>query len=110
MLASVIEFIVTLLVLLFAFKLCGFSSVLWSGLLLSLAVAIVGALFDTLLQAGPLHPLRIVAGFAILLFAVPLLSQRRRWRTAIKIAVLTRIAFILVAWLGLYGLSGILRI
>lgn len=109
-LSSGIEFLVTFLVLSFAFQICGFASILWRSLLLSLALAVAGALIATLIQVGPLHPLRFAAGFGILLLAIPPLSPRRRWSTAIKIALTARIAFILCAWLAFYGLGGLLNI
>lgn len=108
--ASGIEFFVTFLLLALALRICGFSSALWPALLLGFAVAIAGALLDTLMQAGPFHPLRFATGFAILLFALAGLSQQRRWGTAITIAALARLAYILFAWLGLYGLGGLLNI
>lgn len=105
-----IEFFVTFLLLALALQICGFSSALWPALLLGLAVAIVGALLDTLIQVGPFHPLRFAAGFAILLFGIAGLVQPRRWGAAITIAALARLAFILFAWLGLYGLGELLNI
>lgn len=110
MLACGIEFIATFVVLILAFQICGFSSALWRQLFISGAVALTGALLDVLLQAGPLHPIRLAAGFVILLIALPQFTQLRRWTTAIKIAVIARIVFILFGWLGLYGIAGLLNI
>lgn len=109
-LSSGIEFLVTFLVLSFAFQICGFASIFWRSLLLGLAVALAGALVTTLIQVGALHPLRFAVGFGILLLTIPPLSPRRRWSSAIKIALIARIAFVLFTWLGFYGLGGLLNI
>jgi len=105
-----VEILVTFVVLSIAFQVSGFQPAYPKLILLSIAVALIGALLDTLLHAGPLHPIRSVAGFAILLVLIPQLTHVRKWATALKIAAVVRIVSILFFWLVLKGLSGLLAI
>jgi hypothetical protein len=105
-----IELLVTFVVLSIAFQLSGLAPGYSKLILLSTAVALIGALLDTLLHTGPLHPIRSVAGFSLLLVLIPQLTHVRKWATALKIAAIARIVSILFFWLVLKGLSGLLTI
>lgn len=105
-----IEMIVTFVVLSIAFQIVGFPSVLRQLLVLSLAVALTGALVDTLLRLGPLNPVRAALGFVILALLIRPLTEVREWATAIKIAVIARLVSIAMLWLAMIGLSMLVRI
>jgi hypothetical protein len=99
-----IEVVVTWIVLSIAFSLSGFPSVIRQLVLLSLAVAVVGALLDFVLQAGLLNPVRSGAGFLVLLILIRQVTDVREWATAIKIAILARIISIALMWGIMVGL------
>jgi hypothetical protein len=105
-----IEYFVTLLVLFIAFSLSGFPSVIRQLLLLSLAVASVGAILDFTLQASLLNPVRSGAGFIILLILIRQLTDVREWATAIKIAILARLVSIAIMWAVMIGLFSLFSI
>lgn len=105
-----IELLITLLLLNITFQVSGFTPGQGPLILLSLALALVGALLDTLIQAGPFHPVRAVAGFAVLLVLIPALTPARKWAGALKIAAVVRIASTLCFWLLQMGLAGLLTI
>lgn len=105
-----IEMVVTLVVLSIAFQISGFPTVFRQLVALSLAVALAGALLDTLLRVGPLSPIRSVAGFIVLILLIRPLTDVREWATAIKIAIIARLVSIAVLWLALIGLSTLFSI
>lgn len=105
-----VELVVTLIVLSIAFQISGFPSIFRQILLLSLSVALVGAVFDTILELGPLNPIRSVAGFVILMVLIRQLTDVREWATAIKIAILARVVSIVMVWLLMLGATMLLNV
>lgn len=100
-----IEIVVTFVILSIAFQISGFPSVFRQILVLSLAVALAGALLDTLLRMDPLNPIRSAAGLLILILLIRPLTDVREWATAIKIAIIARLVSIAVIWLAMIGLT-----
>lgn len=100
-----IEMLVTLLVLSIAFQVSGFPNLFRQLLLLSLAVALVGAVLDTVIAVGPLNPIRSGIGFIILLLLIRQITDVREWTTAIKIALLARLVSMAIIWLAMIGVS-----
>ncbi len=109
-LVSTIEFLLTLIALNIAFQLGGLSHNQGSLLIISLSVGLVSALLGTLMPTGPLHPIKVAAGFAVLLVLIRSITPVKKWTTAFKIAAAVRLAASLCLWLGYQGLSGLLRI
>jgi len=99
-----IEIVVTFIVLSIAFQISGFPSVFRQLLLLSLAVALAGALLDTVLRMDPLNPVRSAAGLLVLVLLIRPLTDVREWATAIKIAIIARLVSIAVIWLAMIAL------
>jgi len=96
--------VVTFIVLSIAFQISGFPSVFRQLLLLSLAVALAGALLDTVLRMDPLNPVRSAAGLLVLVLLIRPLTDVREWATAIKIAIIARLVSIAVIWLAMIAL------
>lgn len=105
--AFVIEFLVTFLVLIIAFQLSGFTGAALQLASFSLAVALFGGALDILIGAPPLNPIRAIAGLVILIALIRQFTTVRKWPTAIKIAVTTRIISLAVIWLLTTGLSAL---
>lgn len=105
-----IELLLTLIALNIAVQLGGLSSNQGALVLISLSVSLVSALLGTLIPSSPLHPIKVAAGFAVLLTLVRLVMPVQNWTTALKIAAAARLASSLCLWLGDQGLSGLLRI
>lgn len=104
-----IEIVVTFIVLSIAFQISGFPSVFRQLLLLSLAVALVGAFFAILFRMDPLNPIRSAAGLLVLILLIRPMTDVRGWASAIKIAIIARLASIAVLWLAMIGLSILLK-
>lgn len=99
-----IEVVITLIVLKAAFSLSGFP-VLWRQLvLLSMAVALGGAMVDYIIHAGIYNPIRNGLSFILMLLLIRQMTDVREWTTAIKIAIIARIVSIVVMWLAFAAL------
>jgi len=95
----VLEFIITGLVVAIAFGFSGFPILKRQLLLLSLSVALTGAVLEAMIQIGPLHPIRGGVGFLVLLALLRPLTDVQSWTTAIRIALLARIITLVLLWL-----------
>lgn len=102
-----IEILVSLLVLAIAFQISGFPAVFRQLFVLSLAVAIAGALLHTLLGVGLLNPIRSAAGFGIFLVLIRPLTDVRKWVTAIKIALIARLVSLAIMWVLMIAASAL---
>lgn len=100
----ILEVIITLTVLQIAFSVSGFPSLFRQIALLSLAVALAGAMLDYFLYIGLLNPIRIGLSFVILLVLIRQMTDVREWATAIRIALLARLISLGVMWLALAGM------
>ncbi|MGJ8650719.1 MAG: hypothetical protein ACSHX4_10200 [Opitutaceae bacterium] len=100
----IIEVVITLIVLKIAFSMSGFPA-LWRQLvLLSMAVALGGAIVDYIIHAGIFSPVRNGLSFILLLLLIRQMTDVREWATAIKIAITARLVSIAVMWLAFAGL------
>jgi hypothetical protein len=98
-----VEFIITLLILKVAFRLCRFPC-LWHQIgLLSIVFAASGAIVAFLIDAGLFNPIRLGLSFIVLLVLIQQFTDVREWATAIKIAITARLISIGVMWLALAG-------
>ncbi len=100
----ILEVVITVIVLQIAFSLSGFPSLFRQIILLSLAVALAGAMLDYMLHVGVLNPVRSGVGFLILLVLIRQMTDVREWATAIRIALLARLISIGLMWLAFAGI------
>lgn len=100
----IIEVVITLIVLKIAFSLTGFPVLLRQLILLSLAVALGGAMVDYVIHAGIYNPVRNGLSFILMLLLIRQMTDVREWSTAITIAITARIVSIIVMWLAFAGI------
>jgi heme/copper-type cytochrome/quinol oxidase subunit 4 len=99
----ILELVITMIVLQIAFSLSGFPSLFRQIVLLSLAVALAGAMLEYFLLISLLNPIRIGLSFMILLVLIRQMTDVREWATAIRIALLARFISLGLLWLAFAG-------
>jgi len=105
-----VEAVVTLVVLAIAFQISGFPCILRQLVLLSLAVAVTGVLFDLTFQADLLNPMRSGMAFIALLVLIRQMTDVREWTTAIRIALIARVISTAIIWLIMTGIVSLIRL
>lgn len=100
----ILEVAITMIVLQIAFSLSGFPSLFRQIVLLSIAVALVGAMLEYFLHISLLNPIRIGLSFVILLVLIRQLTDVREWATAIRVALLARLISLGLLWLAFGGI------
>lgn len=103
----IIEVVITLIVLKIAFSMSGFPALWRQLILLSMAVALGGAMVDYILHAGIYNPVRNGLSFILMLLLIRQMTDVREWATAIKIAITARLVSIAVMWLAFAGLLAV---
>ena len=106
----IIEAAITLIVLHIAFQISGFPRLARQIIPLSLALALVGALLDTVLQMGLFNPIRIGLSFIILPMLIRVMTDVREWATAIKIGLTARLISIGIMWLAFTAMMVLLEL
>jgi hypothetical protein len=104
----ILELVISLIVLQIAFSLIGFPSLFYQIALLSLVLALSGALLEFFLYLGLLNPIRIGISFIVLLLLIRQMTDVREWSTAIQVALIARTISIGLMWLGLAGSMALL--
>lgn len=102
-----VEILVTLFVLSITFQICGFPCAFRQLFSLSLAVALFGAVLDTLISLPLLHPLRALAGLVILIGLIRPFTEVAMWSTAVKIGIITRLISLAIIWLIVFALNAL---
>lgn len=76
----------------------------------SFIVALIGATFGFILQIDPIHPIRLVLSFIVLIPSIRLILGIRKWPKILQISLITRVlsfSLILIAYLGASTLFGL---